>query len=174
MAEFKVRKLFQLGASDTTGVPESYESVWAYSVRYPHTEYSTPGRYRIRITKMTAQEFITMMGGDPATIGPTEGYSIQGYIEKWTDKGWLHCLDWIGNPDASYGEIEQDLNDMFQAFTTGVPTEKKWEAPVPPRPPPIDRTGLKKPKFTVVEGDKPDPPQPASGSKDESPDFDWI
>ena len=108
MAEYEVRKLYdvatQLGEESGT-----YESMWAYYIRYPQAEYSTPGRFRIRITRMTAAEFMAMMGMDDDHSMPLGGYSIQGYIEKWSDKGWLQCIDWIGSPESSNDQIEQDL-----------------------------------------------------------------
>jgi hypothetical protein len=85
----------------------------------------------------------------------------------------LHCLDWIGNPDSTFKEIEQDLNDMFQAFTTGVPTEKDWDATIPPRPPPKEKETSKPPKFTVHDGERKDS-QPKTGSVGDDPGFDWI
>tara|TARA_Y100001973_G_C5174268_1_gene320919 strand:- start:461 stop:976 length:516 start_codon:yes stop_codon:yes gene_type:complete len=171
MADYRSRKLYQIGASGETDDPESYESMWAYSVKYPHAEYSTPGRYRIRITRMTAAEFIMMMGGDPSDADP-DGYSLQGQLEKWTDKGWLQCLDWLGSPTSTNKEIEADLNEMFQSFTTGMPTEKNWDAPVPPRPP-TKPTKKGEPKLKIIEGDKKETEENPPKKSDDS-SFDWI
>ncbi|OUU74689.1 MAG: hypothetical protein CBC29_06055 [Methylococcaceae bacterium TMED69] len=172
MAEYKFRKLFQLSGAGEFTDPESYESMWAYSIRYPGTDHSTPGRYRIRITRMSAKDFIILMGGDPTDADP-QGYSIQGLLEKWTNNGWIHCLDWMGNPTSSNEEIESDLNEMFQAFTTGLPTDKNWE--IPPRPPPRpkrkDAKDKKVPTFEVIEGDKTEKPTKKDG---DDPSFDWI
>lgn len=170
MAEYKYRKLFQLGGSGEYTDPESYESVWAYSVKYPQTDHSTPGRYRIRITRMSAKDFILMMGGDPKDADP-QGWSIQGNLEKWLSGGWVQCLDWLGDPNSSNAEIEEDLNEMFKAFTTGMPTEKNWDIPAPKPPSPKKKETKDKPKpFTVIEGDKP----AKSEKKETDPSFDWI
>ena len=62
-AEYEVRKLYDVS---TIVGPESmtYESMWAYYIRYPGSDHSTPGRFRIRITRMTSSEFLAMMGID--------------------------------------------------------------------------------------------------------------
>jgi len=171
MAEYKSRRLFQLTASAHDGAPESFESMWAYSIRYPHAEYTTPGRYRIRITRMTAAEFVLMMGGNPSDVENDGAFTIQAHVEKWSDKGWIHCLDWLGNPMADFPEIEQDLNDMFQAFTTGRPSEKNWDIGLPPKPKPPSRPVPTTPNLKVVKGEKTEKPTSEKGS---DPDFDWI
>jgi len=175
MAEYRAKKLFY--SSSSTGPDStSYESVWAYSVTYPSAAHSTPGRFRIRVTKMTATDFIAMMGGDPSQA-PDEGFSLQGYLEKWTSTGWLHCLDWMGSPDAISEEIEKDLCSMFQSFTTGLPVSISYvnRPPTPPSPPKkakkkIPKNASQSNSFSVIEGGKPEdaPPTP---SKDNSFDF---
>ena len=95
-----------------------------------------------------------MMGGDPADF--EGGESIQGFLEKWSDKGWLHCLDWLGDLDSSVENIENDLLKMFESFTTGIPTTKNWDTKFPTTPynPPKKN---KKPSLKVIDGDKPPP-----------------
>ena len=108
MAQYKVRKLFKLSTPSGTDIPESYDSVWAYSVQYPGADHRTPGRFRIRITRMTAEEWMLMMGQDPGESRP-DGFSVQADCEKWSSTGWIHCLDWIGHPESMADEIESDL-----------------------------------------------------------------
>ena len=120
--------------------PEMFESMWAYSVQYPGADHRTPGRYRIRITKMSGAEFMAMMGQEINEDALSVEYSMQAFLEKWMAEGWAHVLDWIGNPDAQMTEIENDLNEMFQSFTTGEPVGSDFHGsmgpPGPPRPKP--------------------------------------
>ena len=117
MAEYEVKKLY----SATTNIgPESvtYESMWAYYITFDHADASIPGRFRIRITRMTSNEWLSLMGMDNDDITDAAyGYSIQGYVEKWSDKGWLQCIDWLGDPESNIKTIEQDLLEMYEAFT---------------------------------------------------------
>ena len=101
------------------------------------------------------------------------GYSIQGYVEKWSDKGWQQCLDWIGAPDSSNDKIEQDLLLMFESFTTGVPTNIKKSdfRPIPPapkKPKKINRPSL------IPFPSKEEIEKAKKSDKDDDPDFDWI
>jgi hypothetical protein len=168
MAEYQVKKLYNV--STMIGLQsETYESLWAYYIRYPRTETNLPGRFRIRITRMTSDEFMAMMGMEEERV-TTSGYSIQGYIEKWSDKGWLQCLDWIGSPGSTNEKIELDLIEMFKAFTTGQPADIVQDddrpfAPPPPRKKPVRKksdptAGTTKTADSVVE--------------EESADDDWI
>jgi len=120
MIEYQVKKLYNVETMIGIG-SATYESLWAYYIRHPSTETNLPGRFRIRITRMTSDEFMVMMGVDEELIPPPSGFSIQGYVEKWSDKGWMQCLDWIGSPESDNEKIEMDLMEMFKAFTTGQP-----------------------------------------------------
>ena len=175
MAEYEVRKLYDI-ATQPDAESGTYESMWAYYIRYPQAEYSTPGRFRIRITRMTAGEFMAMMGVEEEHHIPPGAYSIQGYIEKWSDKGWLQCIDWIGAPESSNTQIEQDLLEMYEAFTTGRPTTiASYDPPPPPR----------KPKKATPQRSSPTLIKFPSKEKDENKDsstenkakkdpFDWV
>ena len=160
MAKYKVRKLYQ--ARSINGPDHyAYESTWAYTIEYPGATNPTPGRFRMRITKMPAGDWVAMMGGDPSEV--EDGESVQGFLEKWSDRGWLHCLDWLGDINSSVENIENDLLKMFEAFTTGQPSEKNWSSSIVPNKPKPKKKN-KKPDLKVIDGDK----------KAEDDDLDWI
>jgi len=164
MAEFRRRCLYRAINSVGMDGPQMMESMWAYTIQYPGADHRTPGRYRIRISKMTGAEFMSMMGHE---LEPEEipiDYSMQAFIEKWGSDGWIHCIDWIGNPNASNTEIEDDLNNMFKAFTTGEPVGADFYGTMgPPSPPKPKGPGPKK-----NSQDFPKTPPPSDS------DFDWI
>ena len=141
MAEFKRRCLYRATNCFGEDGPEMFESMWAYTIQYPGADHRTPGRYRIRITKMSGAEFMAMMGREINDDDAVIDFSMQAFLEKWTSEGWVNTLDWIGNPDSSMSEIENDLNEMFQAFTTGEPVGSDFHGsigpPGPPRPRPV-------------------------------------
>ena len=151
MAEYRVKKLYQSTAPGVSEEAESYESMWAYTITYPSATHATPGRFRIRITKMGAAEFVAMMGGNPEDV-PDQAFSVQAYLEKWSSNGWISCLDWMGNPEATNPEIESDLCDMFQSFTTGIPSHGTYvgQPPSPPSPEPPEEKPSK--PFSVING----------------------
>ena len=170
MAEYQVRKLYNVS---TTINSESgtYESMWAYYIRYPQTETNIPGRFRIRITKMTASEYMAMMGLEEGEYSSSSGYSIQGYIEKWSDNGWIQCLDWIGPPGTTNDKIEKDLLEMYRAFTTGQSTDIDQDGypPPPPKKPKTTDPGI----LTVINF----PPKKKPDLKEEKErpsDPDWV
>ena len=132
MAEFKRRCLYRATNSMGDEGPQMFESVWAYSVQYPGADHRTPGRYRIRITKMTGAEFMAMMGQQIDVEDISVEYSMQAFLEKWSSEGWIHVLDWIGNPDSTSAEIEGDLNEMYQAFATGEPVGTDFHGSIGP------------------------------------------
>lgn len=166
MAEFKRRCLYRATNCIGEDGPEMFESVWAYTVQYPGADHRTPGRYRIRITKMTGAEFMAMIGQEIEEGGIAIDYSMQAFLEKWSAEGWISTLDWIGNPDSSMTDIENDLNEMFQAFTTGEPVGSDFHGsvgpPCPPRPKPV------KPERKTQTPDFTNP------SDSEDPDLEWI
>ena len=115
---------------------------------------------------MSAEDFIAMIG-ENNSFPEDAAFSIQAYLEKWTDRGWLQCLDWLGNPSASNEEIESQLNEMFRSFIVGNPVKKPMETE-PPEPP--ENHHPSKPiKFNIVDGGKSDDVQKSKDS-----DIDWI
>ena len=171
--DYQKRCLYRVKSSGA-GAPEMLESVWAYSFVYPGAMHSTPGRYRIRITKLTGATAVSMFGIDPSEVEIDEDFfSMQAYVEKWTSEGWISCLDWMGNPDDTMQAIEIDLNQMFQAFITGVPMDGDKATPVfTPKPPKARKAKKKK---EVIETNfpflVPNKYVPDNGNDD---DDDWI
>ena len=150
----------------------AYEAVYAYSLNYPGAMHPTPGRYRIRISKMPAADFIKSFSEEVDVSSLEEGslsvtFTMQAFLEKWAAEGWIPCLDWMGDPDSSMDQIEEELNDMFEAFKTGIPRKSvdgEWD-PFPFKPAPKKRRTAKPPK--------PKGPRKPAGGDDDS-DFDWI
>jgi hypothetical protein len=163
MGKFMRKKLFEITTGKTSGTTET---MWAYSVSTEST--TSTGRYRIRISRMTAAEMIEALGANPEDV-PTDltAHTVQAYLEKWHDTGWIPCLDWLGAPSSDNYQIETDLSDMFQAFITGSPT---YIESLPDFPPP---KSYPKKNYKEIEKPPPTPPEtPTSGS--DTPDFDWI
>ena len=165
-AEYKRKCLYKITTNSEQSMAAMYESMWAYSIVAPGEHPSSTGRYRIRISKMGSEDFLAMMGKESSGL-PEEAFSIQGYIEKWCSDGWAHTIDWIGDADASVTKIESDLNEMFRAFTTGVPMEMFADSDF------IDFPPSKPPKPPKVKPVKIPTPEPVI-EKEEEPDFDWI
>ncbi len=161
MAEYKYQKLFHNSLINDQEYTRVYDAVYAYSIKYPSTDHSTPGRYRIRIVKYDgpADEFVP---------SPT----LVGNLDKWSDKGWQHCLEWFGDPKTNFKKIEKYLNKMFRSFTTGQPTTANPETKIkePPTPPPKP---ISKPiKFNVYTGGKKEDADPPKNPPED--DFDFV
>ena len=142
------------------------ESVWAY---LNGVEKKTTGRYRIRITKMSAAEMIAM-GVAPENT-PAEFFGLQANLDKWHENhAWLPLFDWVGDPDASIDQIEKDLGKQFRSFITGISIEEdfSFDLPKPPREKAIKVPPKKDVK--TVDDDKPEDPTKA----DDDPDFEWL
>ena len=66
---------------------------------------------------------------------------------------------------STTNEIENDLNDMFQAFTTGEPVGSDFHGSMGPPGPPKPRAPKPKKNAEVPEIVKPEKKEP---------DFDWV
>ena len=158
------------------------ESVWAY---LHGVETKKTGRYRIRITKMSAAELV-QMGVAPEDT-PPDFYGLQATLDQWhQDHGWLALFDWVGDPMAEIEDIEKDLGRQFQAFITGLAMDEdfQFDLPKPPKP----GKGPKKPKkhygkaFKIPGGKMIKYPDLKGIPKDkinkvpkiDPDDFDWI
>ena len=157
------------------------ESVWAY---LHGVETKKTGRYRIRITKMSAAELI-QMGMAPEDT-PSDFYGLQATLDHWhTDHAWLPLFDWVGDPMAEIAEIEQDLGKQFQSFVTGLSIDEtfQFDTPKPPKPP-KDKPPKKhyKKDFKIPKGNVLKYPNLKDIPKDkinknpkiDPDDFDWI
>ncbi len=168
-SKFAAKKLYEV----TTGAmyeSESVQSMWAYSVQYE--EKLNTGRMRMTIQKVSAAEVIEALGGSMTeeTQQKIVGYSVQAFLERWSQtNGWMHVIDWMGNPSSSFIEIENDMYEMFKSFVTGTVADISEKEPYPdydPFPPP--RTG--KPKSVKTN----DEPRVKPKKTDPEPDFEWI
>lgn len=167
---YRSKCLFK-NTNGTYGVEASaIESVWAY---IHGVEKKKTGRYRIRVTKMSASELI-QMGLAPEET-PSEFYGLQATLDRWHESnGWLPLLDWVGNPMSEISDIEEDLGKQFQAFVTGVSLDESFgfDLPKPPKSP-------KKKKFKVpdVKTKYPELKDVSSDKVNKLPDgdeFDWL
>ena len=172
-AEYKVKKLYEVA---TGGNEESktFESMWGYSLSYLGKVET--GRVRIRITKMSASDFLAAFGKNPNddeyAQAEYSGYSISGYLEKWhKNKGWIQCLDWLGEPDASNYLIEKDLLAMFKAFVTGHPSVMLGgdDIPKPYSSKPKSTSSIDFSKYTTVSKNPYVKPKNTKDPKDDNP-----
>ena len=166
---YKHKQLFRNSNASFSNEATAVESVWAY---VHGVDVKKTGRYRIRITKMGAQELI-QLGLAPEET-PEEFYGIQAYLEKWQElHGWLPLFDWVGDPMSDIESIESYLGKQFQSFVTGLTIESSnsYDFPSPKTPKP---TKSKKPPFKtpLPEITSSDTENPSKG-KDDS-DFDWL
>ena len=168
-SKFAAKKLYEV----TTGAmyeSESTQSMWAYSVHYE--EKVTSGRMRMTIQKISASEVIEALGGSMTdeTQQKVVGYTVQAFLERWSQtNGWMHVIDWMGNPSSSFVEIENQLYEMFKSFVTGTVADIDITEPFPDYDPfPPQRPGKQKTSKTKnPESNKP--------KKEEPPlDFEWI
>lgn len=188
-AEYTVKKLYEV-ATGSSEDSKTFESMWGYSLSYLGKVET--GRVRIRITKMSASDFLAAFGKNPEAdeyaSSDLSGYSISGYLEKWQkDRGWIACLDWLGEPEASNLTIEKELLDMFKAFVTGIPSEILQGMPDkgPGSSRPNYKSSIDFSKYivkptTVDEEDIPVDDKPKATAKkpkkapDNDDDLDWI
>lgn len=143
--------------------PSALETVWAY---LSGVEKKATGRYRIRITKMSGEELVSMGLAPEST--PPEFFGLQASLDKWhPDNGWIPTFDWVGDPESSLSKIEKDLNKQFQAFVTGISLEEDFSFDLPKKPSPTKNT-FKTPAAP------PEPEPQTTGPKEPDPDFEWI
>lgn len=167
--EYRKRCLFK-NTNESTGMDATaLEAIYAYM--YGTDENKKAGRYRIRITKLTAEDMVSMgmMSEDQSSI-PEMVFGIQATLDLWRESvGWLSTLDWVGDPMSSVAQIEKQLNNQIKAFLTGNSLEENFsfDLPIPPKK---KKTHQKPPDLKVVDGEKEEPPKKPT----EEPDFDWI
>lgn len=165
---YKSKRLFRNTNGSFGKEASAIESVWAY---LHGVEKKKTGRYRIRITKMSAQELVAMGLAPEET--PSDFYGLQASLDKWHEShAWLPLFDWVGDPTAEIEDIEKDLGKQFESFVTGIALDEAFgfDLPKPPKP-------IKLPKSQRPE--KPEDPVPEeppnSTDTDEDPDDDlWL
>jgi len=164
---FKKKILFKNTNGTFSQEASAIESIWAYM---HGTTTKKTGRYRIRITKMSAEELISM-GLAPENITP-EFYGLQANLDQWHEgTGWLPCLDWVGDPLASIDKIEKDLGKQFRSFITGLAIEEDFSFDLP-KPPPT-KPAAKKPPFKMPKPDVGSETKSTIG-KGDSDDIEWL
>ena len=166
---YKSKLLFRNTNGTYSQDASAVESVWAYLYG---TEQKTTGRFRIRVTKMSAAELIAMGLAPEET--PPDFYGLQANLDKWHDShGWLPLFDWVGDPMAEINDIERDLGKQFESFVTGLSLSESFGFDLPKPPKPKDRAGLKKP-FKVPPPEI-TPEEPKEEAKKSDPDdFEWL
>ena len=165
---YKSKLLFRNTNGSFNRDASAIESVWAYLYG---VDTKTTGRYRIRITKMSAQELVAMGLAPEET--PPDFYGLQANLDKWhDDHAWLPLFDWVGDPMAEIDDIERDLGKQFQAFVTGMSMDEGFGFDLPPRRPPKVPAAKKKPfKVPPPEITKESEKPPSNVDSD---DFEWL
>lgn len=110
-----------------------WESTWAFIYGI---DTKTSGRFRIRVTKLAAQDLIAM--GIIPEGTPPDMFGVQGTLDRWNErKGWIPCFDWVGDPSTADEKIiEDDMCKQFQSFVTGISIEEGEPFEMPPVAPP--------------------------------------
>ena len=131
MATYKHKRLFSQVTRSPVDESESYESIWAYYVKFEGSDNSVPGRFRIRVNRVSNKDFVQILNPNVDTDDVPEGSMLSGQLDKWSDRGWIPCLDWIGDPEsATINSIEKDLVSQFEMFTLGSSeNSSEWVAP---------------------------------------------
>ena len=175
MATFKRLKLFtNVTQYDMNNL--MIEEVWAYKFEKGTEEKSTKaGRYRIRYQK-TDQSFMftdsELSEADMAAFAEamnTHGPAISAEVSHWhNEKGWIKCLDWMGEPVTSHDQVCEELNNQFRSFITGTPLEKVfYSIPTPKRAPNKETSDVKVPQPEVTTDKN-------TGKETDESDFEWI
>ena len=165
---YKKKCLFKNSNATWGKEPTASESVYAYL--YGTDDTKQTGRYRIRITKMSAADLVAMGMAPEGT--PPDFFGMQANLDKWqVEHGWIPLFDWVGDPEASLHAIEKDLNKQFHAFVTGVSLEEDFSFDLP-KPPSPEKNTFKTPKKEKPQ-DTPEVPD-NKVPKEDPPDFEWI
>ena len=167
---YKKKCLFKNSNASWGKDPTAQESVYAYLYGAGDGQTKQTGRYRIRITKMSAADLVSMGVAPEGT--PPDFFGMQASLDKWhLEAGWIPLFDWVGDPETSLYRIEKELNRQFQAFVTGISLEENFafDLPDPPKrkavkvPPPKDKS---EPNISDDEKDE--------TSSSDDPDFEWL
>jgi len=166
---YKKKCLFKNSNGSFSKDASAIESVWAY---VHGVDTKKTGRFRIRITKMGAQELIQM--GIAPEETPDAFYGIQAYLEKWQDlHGWLPLFDWVGDPMSEIDSIESHLCRQFEAFITGISMEEYDSFDFPPKSTP-NPPKSKKPPFKLPVPEITTKDEEVTTTTDDDSDIDWL
>ena len=165
---YKKKCLFKNSNATWGKEPTAQESVYAYLYGVDATK--STGRYRIRITKMSAADLMAMGVAPEGT--PADFFGMQANLDKWSaEHGWIPLFDWVGDPDASLYKIEKELNNQFQAFITGVTVEENFSFDLP-KPPKVKKVKL--PDTPKKDNTNETKEENATEDKGDDPDFEWL
>ena len=166
---YKKKCLFKNSNATWGKEPTAQESIYAYL--YGTEDSKTTGRYRIRVTKMSAADLMALGVAPEGT--PPDFFGMQATLDKWhNDGGWIPLFDWVGDPEASLYTIEKELNKQFQAFVTGISLDEdfSFDLPKPPK-----EKKIKLPPKVDKKDDTPEEVDEPSGDKsDDDSDFEWL
>ena len=163
MATYKHRRLFSQVTRSPVDESESHESIWAFYVKFEGSDNTVPGRFRIRVNRVSNKDFVQILNPNVDTDDVPEGSMLSGQLDKWSDKGWIPCLDWIGDPDdATINSIEKDLVSHFEMFTLGS-SENSSEWTAAPETPKKPKKKTESKNNNLVEE-----------TKNDSDDLDWL
>ena len=167
---FKTKCLFKNSNATYGSDASAIESVWAY---IHGVEKKKTGRYRIRVTKMSASELI-QMGLAPEET-PPEFYGLQATLGSWHEtNGWLPLFDWVGDPMSEISDIEKDLGKQFQAFVTGISLDETFDFDLPKPPKKPKKKKFKVPDTTTKYPGLKDVPKDKINKLPTGDDFDWL
>lgn len=167
---YKSKLLFRNTNGSLGKEASAIESVWAFLYG---TENKKAGRYRIRITKMSAQELIAMGLAPEET--PSDYYGLQATLDRWHESNaWLPLFDWVGDPTAEIEDIEKDLGKQFESFVTGIALDESFGFDLPKPPKPIKLPKSQKP--TKQKDLPPEEPSETNNPEESSDDDDdlWL
>ena len=165
MATYNHKRLFSQVTRSPVDESESHESIWAYYLKFDGSDNSVPGRFRIRVNRVSNKDMVQILNPNVDTDDVPEGSMLSGQLDKWSENGWIPCLDWMGDPDtATINSIEKDLVAHFEMFTLGSSeNSSEWVAP-PEKPIPPKRKSKTKDKTADSPKDEVDGPD----------DLEWI
>lgn len=167
---YKKKCLFKNSNATWGKDPTAQESIYAYL--YGTDDAKTTGRYRIRVTKMSAADLMALGLAPEGT--PPDFFGMQATLDKWhKDAGWMPLFDWVGDPEASIFTIERELNRQFQAFVTGIALDEGFSFDLP-KPPKTKK--IKLPPKEVQQDENQDEPEDveAQDKTENDDDFEWL
>lgn len=178
MAVFKRVKLFtNITQFDLNNM--MLEQMWAYKLESTDSAGIASlktGRYRIRYSK-TDQSFMFADAGlsdaDAAAFEEAmgaHGPALSCEVSQWTEKGWIKCLDWLGDPASEPVDVCGEMNNQFRSFITGAPMEKVFYS-TPSSPAGPKKTGKGKRSF---DDNLSEPPPAKDSGNSGNGDFDWV
>lgn len=121
---YKAKCLYRNSNATFEREANTVESMWAYL--HGTEGNKKTGRYRIRVTRLSAGELVAMGLAPEGT--PSDFIGLQANLDKWHEQyGWLPMLDWVGNPEVEIEDIEHELGKQFRSFITGIGIDEEFD-----------------------------------------------